>query len=316
VPSPTLRLLLLGDTHLGFTPRTRTGEDTIDDPYFSNFERALLPALRGEVDLVIHGGDVFYRSKVKPGLVLRAFQPLKRVADNGIPVMVVPGNHERSAIPYPLLAAHPGIHIFDRPRTFPLRVRGLNVAIAGFPNDRDQIREAFPGLLERTAWTSLSSDIRLLCMHQSIEGATVGPADYVFRHAPDVLPGHAIPAGFAAVLSGHIHRHQILTADLRGRPLRSPVFYAGSTTRTSGAEHYEAKGYLTMEIAPDPETGGRVVGWTRHELSPASTSTGRGGLRPPTPSWLGDSWTATPPSTLPRRRALRLAPGRVQPPDR
>jgi exonuclease SbcD len=274
VPSPILRLLLLGDTHLGFTPRTRAGDDTADDPFFSNFERALQPAFRGQVDLVVHGGDVFYRSRIKPGLVLRAFEPLKRIADAGVPVVVVPGNHERSAIPFPLLATHPRIHIFDHPRTFRFQVRGINLAIAGFPNDRDHIRDAFAGLLERTAWASSSADIRLLCMHQSIEGATVGPVDFVFRHAPDVLPGYAIPAGFAAVLSGHIHRHQILTADLRGRPLASPVFYAGSTTRTSGAERFEAKGYMTMEVSPDPETGGRLVAWKQHELSPANALAG------------------------------------------
>ena len=62
-----LRLLLLADTHLGLPG------------FFSRFERALEPAFRGEVDLVVHGGDVFFRSQVKPTLVLRAFEPLKRL---------------------------------------------------------------------------------------------------------------------------------------------------------------------------------------------------------------------------------------------
>jgi DNA repair protein SbcD/Mre11 len=131
----SFRLLLIADTHIGLPG------------FFSKFERALQPAFRGEVDLVVHGGDVFYRSQVKPGLVLDAFAPLKRIADSGIPVVVVPGNHERSAIPYPLFAAHPGIHIFDRPRTFVLNVGGVAVAMAGFPNDRDHIRDRFDDLL-------------------------------------------------------------------------------------------------------------------------------------------------------------------------
>src|SRR5262249_28418537 len=162
------------------------------------------------------------RSRVKPGLVLRAFEPLKRVADAGVAVVVVPGNHERSAIPYPLLAAHPGIHIFDRPRTFALNVRGMRVAISGFPNERDPISERFESLCDQTQAGSLVADIRLLCLHQTVEGATVGPVGYVFRRAPDVIPGRAIASGFAAVLSGHIHRHQVL-------PLAAPVFYPGAT---------------------------------------------------------------------------------------
>jgi DNA repair protein SbcD/Mre11 len=251
-----LRLLLLADTHLGLPD------------FFSRFERALQPAFRGEVDLVVHGGDVFFRSQVKPTLVLRAFEPLKRLADSGVPVVVVPGNHERSAIPYPFFAVHPGIYIFDRPRTFRLNLCGIAVAIAGFPNERDRIRERFAGLLESTGWRSVSSDLRLLCIHQTVEGATVGPAGYVFRCAPDVIAGRAIPAGFAAVLAGHIHRHQVLRADLRNAALAAPVFYPGSTERTSTAERYEPKGTVTMTIAADASTGGHVSAWRFHQLSP------------------------------------------------
>lgn len=265
-----LRLLFFSDTHLGFAPRSRTGEDTSDE-YFSNFHRALEPAFRREVDLVIHGGDVFYRSRVRPGLVFRAFEPLKKIADSGIPVFVIPGNHERSAIPFPLLAAHPGVHIFDRSQTFSMSFRGVTVAVSGFPNDRNRIADLFPLHLSRTGWRSHTADIRLLVMHQTVEGARVGPVDFTFRRAPDVIPGRAIPPGFAAVLSGHIHRHQLLTDDCRHRPIASPVFFPGSTTRTSCAERFEAKGFLTMMIDPVAGSGGRVSEWTFHELSPPTS---------------------------------------------
>jgi len=246
-----LRILLLADTHLGMPG------------HFPPYERALEPAFRGEVDLVVHGGDVFFRSQVKPGVVLDAFTPLKRIADSGVPVVVVPGNHERSAIPYPLLAAHPSVHIFDRPRTFMLNVKGVTVAISGFPNDRDHIAERFPLLLDRTEWRSASADVRLLCAHQTVEGASVGPVGYTFRSAPDVIPSRAIPGGFAAFLSGHIHRHQVLS----GRSLATPVIYPGSTELTSSAERFETKGYVTMGISAGETPGGRICGWTFHPLS-------------------------------------------------
>jgi hypothetical protein len=155
VPPSIIRVLLLADTHLGLPG------------HFAPFERALQPAFEGEADLVVHGGDVFFRSRVKPNLVLEAFAPLKRLADAGVPVVVVPGNHERSAIPYPLFAAHPGIHIFDGPRTFALNVAGIRIAIAGFPNDRNAIAARFSDLLERTGWRSVPSDVRLLCLGRS-----------------------------------------------------------------------------------------------------------------------------------------------------
>ena len=262
-----LRVLLLADTHLGFdlpfkprVKRRRRGPD-----FFANYERALLPALRGEVDLVVHGGDVLFRSKVRPRLVQMAFEPLMRVADAGVPVVVVPGNHERSAIPYPLLAAHREVHILHAPRTVRLEVRGLRVAVSGFPFARDDVRERFGKLLASTLWRQRPADARLLCLHETVEGAKVGPVGYTFRRGADVVRGRDLPAGFAAVLAGHIHRQQVLTADLAQRPLAAPVLYPGSIERTSAAERDEPKGYMTLEIAPG-DNGGRLESWTFHEL--------------------------------------------------
>ncbi len=262
-----LRVLLLADSHLGFdlpwkprVKRRRRGPD-----FFANFERALAPALAGDVDLVVHGGDVLFRSKVPPRLVQMAFEPLMRVADAGVPVVVVPGNHERSAIPYPLLASHPAVHILHDPRTVRLELRGLRVAVAGFPFERHDVRGRFAELVERTAWRRRPAEVRLLCLHQTVEGSRVGPVGYTFRRGADVIRGRDLPAGFAAVLAGHIHRRQVLVADLAGRPLAAPVLYPGSIERTSAAERDEPKGYMTLDVVPGVD-GGRLETWTFHQL--------------------------------------------------
>ncbi len=262
-----VRVLLVADTHLGFDlpARPRSDRPHRGGDFFANFERALAPAHRGEVDLVVHGGDLLYRSRVTAGLVVRALEPLLAVADRGVPVILVPGNHERSALPYPLLGAHAGLHLLDRPRTVRLDVRGATVALAGFPCRRDGIASAFAELVAASD-DGRSADVRLLCIHQAVEGATVGPADFTFRSGSDVVPGAAIPPGFAAVLAGHIHRHQVLTRDLAGRLLAAPVIYPGSVERTAFAERFEPKGFVTLDLEPDPEVGGRLRGWTFHEL--------------------------------------------------
>jgi len=58
-----MRVLFVADTHLGFdlparprVDRRRRGPD-----FFACFVRALEPALRGEADVVVHGGDLLYR---------------------------------------------------------------------------------------------------------------------------------------------------------------------------------------------------------------------------------------------------------------
>lgn len=260
-----IRILLLADTHLGFdlpvnprVTRRRRGHD-----FIANYHAALQPALSGDVDLVVHGGDVFNRSRPPSSVVWQAFEPLRHVADRGVPVFVVPGNHERGRIPH-LRFAHPGIHVFDRARTFVVVVRGLRVAIAGFPSERDGVRTRFRGLLSATGHEQVGAGVRLLCLHQCVEGATVGPANYTFTTADDVIRARDIPAGFAAVLSGHIHRHQVLTTDLGGRPLPAPVLFPGSIERTSYAEVDEDKGYLVVEIDSERREG--AAAWRFHQL--------------------------------------------------
>lgn len=262
-----LRVLLLADTHLGFdlphrprVERRRRGPD-----FFANYERALEPARRGEVDLVVHGGDVLFRSKVRGELVQRAFSPLMEVAAGGVPVVVVPGNHERSAIPFPLLAAHPDVHLLDHPRTIGLELGGEHVAVSGFPFQRERLESRFSELVEETDWREHRGAIRLLCLHQTVEGAQVGPVGYTFRRGHDIVRGRDIPSGFAAVLAGHIHRRQVLTHDLAGRQLAAPVLYPGSIERTSAAERDEPKGYMTLDLQPTPE-GGRLAEHRFHEL--------------------------------------------------
>ncbi|NIM12477.1 MAG: metallophosphoesterase [Candidatus Aminicenantes bacterium] len=269
-----IRILFLADTHLGFdlpfkprVQRRRRGPD-----FFQMFDLALEPAHRGEVDAVIHGGDILFRSKVPPQLVQMTFEPLQKVADKGVSVFVVPGNHERSAIPFRLWASHPNIHIFVRPKTFYLNVRGIMLALAGFPYIRDNIQQHFPRVLGQTGWNQKPADTAVLCMHHIVEGAAlqVGSKFYVFRKNPDIIRAADFPPGFAAVLSGHIHRFQVLTKDLNGNPTAVPIFYPGSTERTSFVEKDEAKGYLTLEIestgSGSNPGGGKIKHWQFHEL--------------------------------------------------
>ncbi len=265
-----IRLLFLADSHLGFDlpSRPRILRRRRGDDFWANYRRALQSALEGDADAVVHGGDLFFRARVSGHVVDAAFDLLKKIGDQGIPVYVVPGNHERSRIPCNLLALHPQIHIFDRPRTFNLIRNGLRLALAGFPYWRAGIRRDFRDVLDATRWRDAwgTCDAAVLCVHHCFEGATVGPGSFTFRKAPDVIRLREVPHEFCAVLSGHIHRHQVLGRDLAGRPLPTPVLYAGSIERTSWAEADEKKGYLRVMIKKDRTRESCEVGWRFFEL--------------------------------------------------
>ena len=253
-----LRALLLADTHLGFDyplkPRIRMRRRGVD--FFRNFHLALEPALQGKVDMVVHGGDLFTRSRVPEALAERAMEPLKQAADSGVPVFLVPGNHERSKIPLHLWSVHPNLFIFRKPHTFRFEKDGVSVALSGFPFAR-KVGDKFGDLVQSTGYKDEQASVHLLCLHQAVEGAKVGPVDYTFKGGPDVIRGSDIPGGFAALLSGHIHRAQRLTRDLKGVELAAPVIYAGSVERTAFAERYETKGYMLLEFTAG-DCGGRL----------------------------------------------------------
>jgi DNA repair exonuclease SbcCD nuclease subunit len=188
-----------------------------------------------------------------------AARSILEVAEGGVPFLIVPGNHERSKIPDFLFLEHPNIHVFERPKTFYFSKRGLSVSFSGFPYEPKNVRHSFHSLLRETGFRESQTDISLLCIHQIVEGAQIGLHNYTFRSNHDVIRGRDIPGGFAAVLSGHIHRAQFLTCDLRGVPLATSVYYSGSIERTSFAERCEKKGYLILTAASTGKNGGKVL---------------------------------------------------------
>ena len=247
-----IRILFLSDTHLGYDLpfRPRIQRRRRGPEFFSNFKQALNDAVSLKVDAIIHGGDILYRSRVPPRLVEMVFEPLKKVADMGIPIFIVPGNHERSLIPHSEYSFHPNLHVFTHPHSFRFEAKERAITVSGFPFVRENIRDKFTKLVHQTNWQQHEADVRLLCIHQTVEGATVGPIDYMFKRGRDVVRGKDIPDCFTAIMAGHIHRFQVLRRDAKGKTNRAPVFYAGATDRVSFAERDEEKGYLifTFEL--------------------------------------------------------------------
>ncbi len=145
------------------------------------------------------------------------------------------------------MLSHPNIFVFDVPRTFYFQFGDVRFAIAGFPFVRDNIRKNIGTVLRKTHWQDEPSDVNILAIHHAVEGATVGPQNYTFRYGADTIRRRDIPEKFACVLTGHIHRQQVLRRDGQ----YPPVIYPGSIERTSFAEKDEDKGFFLIEFRPD-----------------------------------------------------------------
>jgi len=240
-----VKIIFLADTHLGFDfplrPKKEKRRRGID--FFNNFDKVLDYAKKSKADLLIHGGDLFYRTLVPPPIIDMVYERIYNFAQAGIPIVIVPGNHESSRLPTSLFLQHPNIHYFTEPQIFKFNLKGQTFEIAGFPCVRKDVKAKFPGILKTIKARLSIESIKLLCMHQSIEGAKVGPSDYTFRFGKDVIPMKDIPTNYDLILSGHIHRAQILWADSK-----TPVIYPGSIERTAFAEKDEEKGFYEMEF--------------------------------------------------------------------
>lgn len=241
-----IRILFFSDTHLGFDYPIRSDrfEGRRGPDFFANFDRVLDDAIRQKVDLVIHGGDLFYRSRVPKKIVHKTYDRLFEFAEHQIPIVIVPGNHERSELPQSLLMQHYNIHVFSQPECFRFKLQDVLVDVAGFPFFKGDVRAAFPDLLQQIQFPERMADFRLLCLHQAVEGAQVGPQNFTFRHRTDTIRMDSIPDLYDAVLSGHIHRAQVLMKT--GTTKALPVVFCGSVERTSFAERTEQKGYYIL----------------------------------------------------------------------
>lgn len=246
-----IKILFFSDSHLGFDfpIRPRVEMRRRGDDFFSNYHHILEFAKTEKVDLIVHGGDMFTNSRVPPLIIEKAYEPLVNVANCGIPVYIVPGNHERSKLPVHLWLAYHNIHVFDYPKTFYFKKGEFKIGLSGFPFAR-KVRAKIQSLLQQTRYFESKANVNFLCLHQTIEGAKVGPKDFTFRVGPDNILGSEIPNKFNLVLSGHIHRNQQLTHGLDGRPLSAPVIYSGSIERTSFAECFEKKYFVVIKIDP------------------------------------------------------------------
>ncbi|MFO0838927.1 MAG: metallophosphoesterase family protein [Phycisphaerae bacterium] len=240
----SLRVLHVSDSHIGsqLPGRPRAAARTRGHDLIDSFHRALQFAREQPTDLVIHTGDLFDAPHPGSHASAAACEPLCALAQRGIPVVIVPGNHERCAIPESLFLAHPMIHVARRPRTFDLELGGVRVAICAIPCVRNDVQTDFPLALAEARCEARGADVRILAVHQAFEGARCGPANYRFRAGEQAAALDQIPAGSDIVLSGHVHRHQAL--DARGVPL----VYAGSTDRVSFAELDEPKGVVAVEL--------------------------------------------------------------------
>ncbi len=247
-----MRFIHTADTHLGFEI-LKEGRGDVQgrrrwaDSIKANFSKVVGHASEMGADLFIHSGDLFNKHYIHRETMEELVGPIVELGRMGVPVLIIPGNHERSEFPFELFQGASNIFVFDRPKSLVLRLEGYAVGFAGFPFIRNDSRRAFLRALEETDYSGLRADLNFLVTHQAFDGATVGPGHFTFKAGrPDTVSRGTLPLDFDYVAAGHIHLYQVLSHPLRPQ---MRIVYPGAIQRMSFAEMEEEKGFVVGEIA-------------------------------------------------------------------
>lgn len=246
--TPRFKILHTADSHVGADlpthprwPGPRRGDDFIE-----SFNCVLRRARADQVDLLIHAGDLYDSPTPSNSAILAAVLPLRTLADEGVAILIVPGNHERYLLPASPFLVHPNITIVQGPCSHVYARGDTRILVAAVPCIRRGAGATFAAALEKTGWRDHEADARVLVAHQAFDSAVCGPADYRFpKKSPDVVSRESIPPEFDYVAAGHIHRHQKLRPADRLTPR---IVYAGSNDRITFAERDEPKGCVLIEL--------------------------------------------------------------------
>lgn len=268
-----IKLLHLSDIHLGSGfAHGRLNPETGLNTRFEDFVRSLRlcmdRAIAEPVDGVLFGGDAF-PDATPPPLVQEAFaSQFRRLADAGIPAVLLVGNHDQHAQGqggaslsiYRTLGV-PGIVVGDRLATHRLETANGPLQVITLPwitrstlltraeTDTLSLAEINALLTERLR-IALEGEIRqlepevptVLLGHLMTDTATFGAERFLAAGKGFTVPMALLARPcFDYVALGHVHRHQVLCEE-------PPVVYPGSIERVDFSEEAEEKGFVRVDL--------------------------------------------------------------------
>jgi exonuclease SbcD len=271
----SIRILHLADLHIGMENYGRLDPATGLNGRVMDFLRRLGEvvdyALGNEIDLVLFAGDA-YKSRDPNSTYRREFaRRIKRLADAGIPVVLLVGNHDLPAqerratsieifrtlgVPNVLVASHDRLH-----RLTTRRGEVIQVATVPYPirqrllaheDHKDKTIAELDGLVQRLVAENvqaLATQVdpslpAVLAGHFSVSEAKLGSERAVMLGRDVVVLKSALADPvWDYVALGHIHRHQELNGGQH-----PPIVYCGSLERIDFGEEKEAKGFVVVDV--------------------------------------------------------------------
>ena len=271
----SIRIMHLADVHIGMEnygrldPATGLNGRVMD--FLRRLSEAVEYALDNEVDLVLFAGDA-YKTRDPNSTYRREFaRRIKRLADAGIPVVLLVGNHDLPAqekrassidifhtldVPHVVVGNRDRLHLITTRQGAQIQVATVPYPVRQRLLSREEHRDKTIAELDALVQQLVSENIQALAEQAdpSIPAVLAGHfsvSDAKFGSERSVMLGRdvvvlksvlAVPA-WDYVALGHIHRHQELNAGQQ-----PPIVYCGSLERIDFGEEKEAKGFVIAEV--------------------------------------------------------------------
>jgi exonuclease SbcD len=272
-----IRLLHFADLHVGMEnygrldPQTGVSGRVLD--FLQRFDELIDVGLERDLDLVIFAGDAFKTRDPNPTYQRAFARRVKRLADAGVPVVLLVGNHDIPAmvqkassidifhtlsVPNVIVGRREEMHRIETKRG-PVQVATAPYPVRSRLLSREEFRGASMSDLDQALQQVVTANIEalkaeldpnlpsVLTGHFSVSGAVWGSERSVMLGRDVVVPKSALADPvFDYVALGHVHKHQNLTEGETGVP---PVVYAGSLERIDFGEAGQPKGFCWVELA-------------------------------------------------------------------
>ena len=254
----TLRFLHVADIHLDSPLKGLQGYPGTDAERYRTatrgaFDRLVETAIDARVDFLVIAGDLYDGDWRDFGTGLYFVSRMARLAEKGIPVFLLHGNHDAESVITRRLELPANVHVFgaQAPETFVLE--DLRVALHGRsfaqPAETKNLVPGYPA--------PVLGAFNIGVLHTALEGVA-GHA----RYAPCSL-AELTAKGYDYWSLGHVHRHQVL----HERPhVVFPGNLQGRHIRETGPKGACLVTVRDQEVAAVEFTALDVVRWSRVQV--------------------------------------------------
>jgi exonuclease SbcD len=286
-----LKIIHFADLHLGvetygrLDPATGLSSRLLD--FLVALDHLVDYAIENQVDLVLFCGDAYKNREPTPTQQREFARRINRLAQKGIPVFLLTGNHDlpnafgrATATEIFDTLAIQKVYVSSRPDIYHIPTRSGILQIVSLPwlrrsalLSREETRnlklKQINERLEQVLTDIITANAQkldpklpaILAAHVWVVGAKVGSeSSMTIGQEHTLLPGSIAQPAFDYIALGHIHRHQVVHEN-------PPVVYAGSLERLNFSEEADEKGFYVVDIEPDGETEERRVSFKFHRLS-------------------------------------------------